>query len=247
VIAPPRAPRCLATLLGLALAAAALPGCASRTSERLAAHRLEALRSEALRALPPAEEGDFLPSDLVEPVLLDPTLQLDVRYATDRNFLGWAVYPEARVFLQRPVAEAVVRAHRALQAEGYGLVLHDGYRPWYVTKVFWDATPPAQRHYVADPAAGSRHNRGGAVDVSLYDRATGRPVPMPSEYDDFSERAHPDYPGGTAAERDARDLLRRTMAAEGCTVYEHEWWHYDCDGWQRYRIENRPFKDLRAR
>lgn len=212
----------------------------------LPVHKLEALRSEALRAAPPEEPGDFRASDLVEPLALEPTLRLDVRYATNRNFLQWTAYPEARVFLQRPAAEAVVRAHRTLRAHGYGLVLFDGYRPWYVTKVFWDATPPERRTYVADPEQGSRHNRGCAVDLSLYELATGRQVPMPSDYDEFSARAHPDYAGGTPAQRAARDLLRATLEAEGFAVNEDEWWHYDYRDWPRYRLGNAAFKDLRS-
>jgi D-alanyl-D-alanine dipeptidase len=139
----------------------------------------------------------------------------------------------------------VVRAHRALQPQGYGLVLFDGYRPWYVTQLFWDAVPPEKRAFVADPSTGSRHNRGCAVDLSLFDLATGLEVEMPSGYDEFSARAHPGYAGGTAAQRAARDLLRRTMEAEGFTVNDNEWWHYDCRDWQSYRIENLFFKDLR--
>jgi D-alanyl-D-alanine dipeptidase len=231
---------CLVLLLALA-------GCTAQHSRPLPGYKLEALRADALRALPPEEPGEFRPSDLVEPVKLDPTLRLDVRYATSRNFLRWPVYAEPRVFLQRPAAEAVVRVHRALRVQGYGLLLFDGYRPWYVTQMFWVATPPAQRMYVADPNQGSRHNRGCAVDLTLYDLATGKPVRMPSDYDDFSERAHPDYTGGTAKQRAARDLLRRVMEAEGFTVYEREWWHFDCRDWQQYRIENVSFKDIGRR
>jgi D-alanyl-D-alanine dipeptidase len=229
------------------LAVAALTsGCGAMapSARPLPGHKIEGLRGQALRAEPPDEPGEFLPSDLVEPALLDPTLRLDVRYARHDNFLGWPVYPEARVFLQRPAAEAVVRVHRGLREQGYGLMLFDGYRPWYVTKMFWEATPEDRRQFLADPDKGSRHNRGCAVDLTLFDLATGREVPMPSRYDEFTERAHPDYAGGPAERRAARDLLRRAMEAEGFTVYELEWWHFDCAGWQQYRIENRPFKDL---
>jgi D-alanyl-D-alanine dipeptidase len=233
-------------ILGCLLLAASLSGCgaAAPSARPLPGYKIETLRGEALRAQPPEETGDFLPSDLVEPVRLDPTLRLDVRYATHANFLGWPVYPEARVFLQRPAAEALVRVHRGLREHGYGLLLFDGYRPWYVTRMFWEATPENRRQFVADPEKGSRHNRGCAVDLTLFDLATGKEVPMPSRYDEFTERAHPDYAGGSAERRAARDLLRRAMEAEGFTVYELEWWHFDCAGWQRYRIENRPFKDL---
>ena len=155
------------------------------------------------------------------------------------------VYTQARAFLQRPAAEALVRAHRVLEAAGYGLLIHDGYRPWYVTRIFWDATPPAQHEFVADPAAGSRHNRGCAVDLTLYDLRTGAPVEMPGGYDEFSRRSDPDYPGGTSRQRWHRDLLRRALEAEGFTVYPAEWWHFDYRDWRSYRIGNRRFEELR--
>lgn len=202
------------------------------------------LREEALRATPPDEAGPFRPSDLVEVVTLDPTIRLDIRYATSDNFLSTPLYTEARAFMQRPAAEAVVRAHRALEAEGFGLLIHDAYRPWYITKVFWDATPADQHEFVADPSRGSRHNRGCAVDLTLFERRTGRAVAMPSLYDEFSPRAYPDYGGGSAEARTRRDLLRRVMEAEGFTVYEAEWWHFDYEDWQSYRIENRRFEDI---
>lgn len=139
-----------------------------------------------------------------------------------------------------------MRAHRRLAHHGYGLVLLDGYRPWSVTRLFWEVTPPAQRAYVADPAEGSRHNRGCAVDVTLYDLATGRLVAMPSEYDDFSGRAHPDYEGGTPEERARRELLRLAMENEGFTVYPAEWWHYDCAGWEEWPVMDVPIESLGA-
>ena len=161
----------------------------------------------------------FLKPDLVELVKLDPTIKLDIRYATTNNFLGTPVYTQARAFLQRPAAEALLRAHRELKAQGYGLIIHDGYRPWYVTKIFWDATPDDKKIFVANPAEGSKHNRGCAVDLSLYDLATGKEVKMPSGYDEMSDRAYADYAGGTADERARRDLLRQAMEKQGFTVY----------------------------
>src|SRR5437762_5194619 len=131
---------------------------------------------------PPKEPGPFRTPELVELVHLDPTIKLDIRYATPRNLAGRAVYAEARAFLQRPAAEALVRAHRALAAHGFGLLVFDGYRPWRVTKLFWDVTPPEKHEFVADPAKGSKHNRGCAVDLSMYDLRTGREVEMPSAY-----------------------------------------------------------------
>lgn len=202
------------------------------------------LRAEALKAQPPAEQGDFRAPDLVELVTLDPTLQLDIRYASSNNFLGTPMYEEARAFLQRPAAEALVRANHKLHEQGYGLLIFDGYRPWYVTKIFWDATPPADHIYVADPALGSHHNRGCAVDLTVYDLKTGRQLPMPSSYDEMSESAHANYPGGTAEERANRELLRSTMEAGGFTVYENEWWHFDYKDWRKYPIGNVPFAQI---
>jgi D-alanyl-D-alanine dipeptidase len=203
------------------------------------------LRHEALAASPPAESGDFLATDLVELVKLDSAIHLDIRYASSRNFLGQPLYTQARAFLQRPAAEALVRVANALHARGYGLLIHDGYRPWYVTKMFWDATPPAQHEFVANPADGSRHNRGEAVDLSLYDLSTGRPVEMPGTYDEFSHRSYPGYEGGTSLQRWHRELLRSAMEAEGFTVFTSEWWHFDYKDWKRYHIGNITFEKIR--
>lgn len=202
------------------------------------------LRAEALKAQPPAEQGDFRTPDLVQLVTLDPTLRLDIRYASSNNFLGTPMYEEARAFLQRPAAEAVARANSKLHQQGYGLLIYDGYRPWYVTKIFWDATPPADHIYVADPAQGSRHNRGCAVDLTVFDLKTGRILAMPSTYDEMSERAHSDYTGGTAEERANRELLRSTMESEGFTMYENEWWHFDYKDWRKYPIGNVRFAEI---
>ena len=199
------------------------------------------LRAEALAASPPTEAGSFRPSDLVELTTLDPTIKLEIRYATTNNFLGTRFYDEARAFMQRPAAEAVVRAHRALRPLGYGLLIHDAYRPWYVTKMFWDATPLEKRWLVADPSKGSLHNRGAAVDLTLYDLATGRPVDMPSTYDESTDRAFANYPGGTSLQRWHRALLRRAMEAQGFTELPTEWWHFDHRSWHEYAIGNVTF------
>jgi len=195
---------------------------------------------------PPSEPGPFRETDLVELLRLDPSLRLDVRYATDDNFVGRPLYPEARAFLQRPAAEALVRVHRNLALQGLGIVVFDGYRPWSVTLAFWEAATPEQRAqgFVADPAGGSRHNRGCAADVTLFDRATGETLPMPSAYDDFTERAHPSYTGGSDEARSNRDRLRLAMEAEGFSVYENEWWHFDHRDWREYEILDVPFEEI---
>lgn len=204
------------------------------------------LRAEALAATPPEEEGDFLPSDLVDLEALDPTLRLDVRYASTNNFMGEVFYSSPRAFLQRPAAEALARAHEWLRERGYGLLIFDGYRPWYVTRMFWDATPEALHEFVADPASGSRHNRGCAVDLTLVDLATGEPVTMPGGYDEMSPRSYVPYPGGTARQRWYRDLLLEAMEPQGFTVYPGEWWHFDYEDWRRYRIGNQTFEEMGA-
>jgi D-alanyl-D-alanine dipeptidase len=205
---------------------------------------VEELRVEALAASPPREAGPFKKSDLVELTALEPGIKLEIRYATTNNFLGTRFYDEPRAFMQRPAAEAVARAHRSLEPLGYGLLVHDAYRPWYVTKMFWDATPAEKRWLVANPAEGSKHNRGAAVDLTLYRLSTGRPVDMPSTYDESTDRAYADYPGGTSLERWHRALLRRAMEEQGFTVNPTEWWHFDFNGWKEYPIGNVPFNRL---
>jgi D-alanyl-D-alanine dipeptidase len=194
---------------------------------------------------PPRETGPFRTAELVEIVTLDRTIKLDVRYATANNLAKRAVYDEARAFLQRPAADALVRAHRALREHGYGLLIFDGYRPWRVTKLFWDVTPPEKREFVADPSKGSKHNRGCAVDLSMYDLRTGREVEMPSAYDEMTQRAYPDYNGGSTDARQRRDLLRRVMEAEGFSVEPNEWWHFNYKDWREYPILDITFSAIR--
>jgi len=164
---------------------------------------------------PPVETGDFRQSDLVELIKIDPGLKLDIRYATNNNLAGRPVYSEARAFLQRPAAEALVRANKELNQLGYRLLIFDGYRPWSITKLFWDITAKDKKQFVANPKDGSKHNRGCAVDLSLFDISTGKEVQMPGAYDEMSERSYPNYQGGTEDQRRIRDLLRSKMEANG--------------------------------
>ncbi|MFL5340680.1 MAG: M15 family metallopeptidase, partial [Gemmataceae bacterium] len=209
--------------------------------------QLDGLRREALAAEPPPEPGQFRKPELVDLATLDPTLKFDIRYATTNNFLNTPFYTSAKAFMQKPAAEALLRAHQKLAAKGFGLLIHDAYRPWYVTKMFWEATPEKWHDFVADPRKGSRHNRGCAVDLTLYDLKTGKVIDMPGGYDEFSDRSYPDYLGGTSRQRWHRDLLRQAMEAEGFTVYEAEWWHFDYRDWRQYPILNRTFEQLQQR
>ena len=173
-------------------------------------------------ARPPHEAGPFRPGELVELTRLDSTIRLDIRYAKSQNFAGRAVYSEARAFLQRPAAEALVAVNQELAPLGYRLLVFDGYRPWSVTKLFWDITPKAKKEFVADPRKGSRHNRGCAVDLSLWDMAAGKEVAMPGEYDEMSPRSYAAYAGGNSEQRRLRDLLRSKMEAHGFVVLSAE-------------------------
>jgi D-alanyl-D-alanine dipeptidase len=187
---------------------------------------------------PESSRHDFL--DLAQA----PGIRLDIRYARDGHFLGAAVYPAAKAFVQRPVFESLLRVHRALASRGYGLLVFDGYRPWSVTKVFWERANETQRQFLANPEKGSTHNRGCAVDCSLYELATGREVRMPSEFDEMNETAWSDYAGGSAEERARRDLLIGSMHAEDFRVLKHEWWHFNHVSAADYPIYDLGFDEI---
>jgi CubicO group peptidase (beta-lactamase class C family)/D-alanyl-D-alanine dipeptidase len=206
---------------------------------------IDDLRRAALAAEPSQEKNVFQKKpDLVDVASLDSTIKLDIRYASKNNFVGVPFYTSAKAYLQRPAAEALVRAHKKLAERGYGLFIYDAYRPWHVTKMFWDATPEKYKLFVADPLHGSRHNRGCAVDVTLYDLKTGQPIEMLTDHDEFTDRAYPDYIGGTSRQRWHRDLLRHTLEDAGFSVFHAEWWHFDYRDWRQYPVMNTRFEDL---
>lgn len=181
----------------------------------------------------------------MELVSLDPTIRLDIRYATTNNFTGRKLYDQPRAFLVRPAAEALVRAHRAARAQGFGLTIFDAYRPWRVTKALWDATPAGpKKNYVANPKKGSKHNRGCAVDLTLHSLGTGAQVAMPSGYDEFTARADRSFIAAPAEALANRDFLTRLLEAEGFRGASNEWWHFDFVSWRDYPILNVPFDQL---
>jgi zinc D-Ala-D-Ala dipeptidase len=194
----------------------------------------------------PAQAKAKRASDLVEILAIEPGIKLDIRYAGSNNFLGRPVYRQARAFLQRDAALALQKAHHSLRAYGFGLVVFDGYRPWSVTKEFWESVDDQARQqgFVAKPSDGSRHNRGCAVDVSLFELSSGRQVRMPSEYDEFSARAYPDFTGANGESIDARNLLIRTMQSVGFDVLYNEWWHFDFRDWKDYALMDVAFEDI---
>jgi D-alanyl-D-alanine dipeptidase len=181
---------------------------------------------------------------LLELIKLDNTIRLDIRYARHDNFVGRPVYKEARAFLRQDAARALVRVHRSIRSDGLGLVIFDAYRPWSVTKLFWDVVLPEQRIYVADPDVGSRHNRGSAVDLSLFSLSTHELLDMPSDFDEFNQKAHPGYSGGTSLQRRNREYLRSAMESECFEVNPNEWWHFDHVDWSKYEILDLPFEEL---
>jgi zinc D-Ala-D-Ala dipeptidase len=206
----------------------------------------ERLRKIALAAKPPMEPTPKRASDLVNLATIDPAIKFDIRYASSNNFIGFPLYESPVAYLQRPAAEALGRVQLALASKGYGLLIYDGYRPWFVTKMFWDATPEMAHVFVADPSQGSRHNRGCAVDLTLYDLRSGRAVEMTGQYDEMSRRSYADYVGGTSRQRWLRDLLRTEMEAQGFSVYPEEWWHFDYKDWADYAIGTATFSQLNA-
>lgn len=174
---------------------------------------------------------------LVDVTAIVPRLRLDIRYATAENFTHQPLYAHARCLLQEQVARRLADVERELVARGLGLVVYDCYRPLSVQKKMWGLVP--DERYVANPKKGSRHNRGAAVDVALVDKR-GALLPMPSAYDEFTERAHRDYAGGSAHERVDEELLEEVMTRHGFVGLPTEWWHFDATEWQTYPISDEP-------
>ena len=189
---------------------------------------VEELKKIALKSSVPLEDSLEDKSDeLVDIYNLDSSIKLDIRYASKNNFMQTEFYTEPRAFLINDAAKMLIKAHQELGNYGYGIVIYDAYRPWFVTKMFWEATPDSLKNFVADPSSGSVHNRGCAVDIGLYNIKNGKIIQMISGYDEFTERAYPSYVGGTKKERENRNLLITIMKKYGFQVYKYEWWHFD--------------------
>ncbi len=185
----------------------------------------------------PAQPHELVPLDSVRPPVLP-----EVRYATRHNFTGEVLYSLPRLWLQRDAARALSHVQQELQRSGLGLKVYDAYRPLSVQRKMWDLV--RDERYVSNPAKNrGRHTRGTAVDVTLIDR-TGRELPMPSGYDDFSPRAHRDYKGASGEEKTNRKLLETVMARHGFIPYPDEWWHFDLGGWEKYPVFDIPLESL---
>jgi D-alanyl-D-alanine dipeptidase len=171
-----------------------------------------------------------------------PGIKLDIRYATKNNFMKQVMYNQARAFARRPVVAALKAIEAELKPKGYGLKIFDAYRPYAVTIQFYEKA--SDKNFVADPAKGSMHNRGCAVDLTLIDLKTGKDVKMPTPYDSFEAAAAPHYNKLPADVIKNRDFLIKTMHAHGFKVMYNEWWHYDFNGWPNYELMDIPFESL---
>jgi len=168
----------------------------------------------------------------------------DIRYATPNNFMHQTLYPVAKAYLRAPAARALADVNRELAARGLAVKVFDGYRPYSITEKMWE--PIRNPDFVADPAKGSRHNRGAAVDLTLVDSRTGAELPMPTPYDDFTSRARQDFNDLPADALANRALLRDAMVRHGFDPLPSEWWHYDFRGWERFELMDVPLEKLEA-
>ena len=185
------------------------------------------LREISKNSNPPILDSLDSHKKLVDLKKLDDEFQLDIRYASTNNFMRSKFYKNERAFFNMSAADRLIEAKNDLKELGYGIIIYDAYRPWFVTKMFWEGTPENLKHFVANPENGSSHNKGCAIDIGLYDIETGESIVMISGYDEFTERAYPNYMGGSKKQRDIRDMLIKVMERNDFTVYEYEWWHFN--------------------
>lgn len=171
-----------------------------------------------------------------------PDIVIDMRYATANNFTGEEVYDYPAALVRKPVADALAGVQQSLSWQGLGLKIFDAYRPYAATLKFYDLI--GDTNFVAAPWHGSRHNRGAAVDVTLINLETGDELPMPTPFDEFSEKASPDYMDLPPDVLQNRAILLRIMAEFGFSVYPSEWWHFDYKGWERFGLMDLKIRDL---
>jgi len=181
-------------------------------------------------------------NELVEIKKAIPNIALDIRYATKNNFMQQVMYRQARAFARKPVVDALKKTQQELNKKGLGLKIFDGYRPYAITVEFYKKA--SDKNFVANPAKGSKHNRGCAIDLTLINLKTGKELPMPTPYDSFSAAAAANYEPVSPVQRKNRNLLISTMAKYGLNVLENEWWHYDFVGWKNYQLMDIPFERL---
>lgn len=181
-------------------------------------------------------------NELVELNKAIPNIKLDIRYATKNNFMQQVMYKQARAFARKPVVESLKKVQAELNKKGLGLKIFDGYRPYTITVAFYKKA--SDKNFVANPAKGSKHNRGCAIDLTIIDLKTGKEIPMPTPYDSFSAAAAANYPNVSAEVKKNRDFFISIMKKNKLNVLENEWWHYDFQGWQNYALMDIPFEKL---
>ena len=169
------------------------------------------------------------------------SIPLDIRYATMNNFTKKKVYPSARCFLRKRVAEQLVKAQQEFKTHNLSLKIYDGYRPKSIQYIFWNLVPNSR--YVADPAKGSRHNRGAAVDLTLIDD-NGKELDMGTDFDDFTHKSHRGCITISLQAQNNRKLLEDIMTKYGFVGLDTEWWHFDYNTWQEYDLLDIPFAVL---
>ena len=199
------------------------------------------LRAEAAAAAMPAALAVGQQVELVDASTIA-GVKLDSVYGRADNCFGAPLYPSEKLYVGQEAAAALDRVQRHLAAFGYGLVLWDAYRPWSVSKLANLALPADSKGMLEDPETkGSAHNTGNAVDVSLYDLATGEQVEMISGFDEPSFRQFASYAGGTSRQRYLRDLLCEAMELYGFKGIEMEWWHFDYKPSTKWAHLNKSF------
>jgi D-alanyl-D-alanine dipeptidase len=198
-----------------------------------------ALLSGCTRSVATAAGGDPKPEAPLVPVAsVAPEVRCALVYATADNFTHHVLYDADVCLLREPVARRLERVQQRLDKEGLVLVLLDAYRPLAVQRTMWALVP--DERFVADPAKGSRHNRGASVDVTLLDRTTGERLAMPTPFDDFTAAATRTAPCEEAVRCHNRAILQEAMEAEGFLGLPTEWWHFDSPDWESYRVLDVP-------
>lgn len=183
--------------------------------------------------------NEHTPIGLVDIKKIDPTILVDLKYATTDNFTGQKIYASHLCWVHQDTAHALIRVQKELRALELSLKIWDGYRSPAAQQKLWDVCAARypdeteREQYVSNPKKGGRHTRGTAVDVTLVDE-TGHELEMPTAFDDFSSKAWANDTTCTPRAQKNRDLLHKIMRRHGFEGIKTEWWHFDLKGWQDY-------------
>lgn len=182
---------------------------------------------------------------MVELKSIIPDIVYELRYASKNNFTSRRMYPAKtrNTYMRLKAALALQLVQNKLKPQGYGLKIWDAYRPYSVTEKFWDLVK--DERYVANPAKGSGHNRGIAVDLTIIELATGKELDMGTDFDNFSDTAHHSYTNLSAEVLRNRKLLRDAMEGAGFVFFESEWWHYSLPNPSKYELLDLSFALLK--